>query len=147
MILGWFVAVATAADFPTPARVVDQPLLLSDGAKSSIMNTLAQHEQSTGNQVVLVIVNDLAGLPVEDYANQLARKWGVGQKGKNNGVVILIGWKERKLRIEVGYGLEHQLPDAKARRIISNAIPYLKAKRYDDAARQLTSEVIDSIRR
>lgn len=138
---------ARAADFPTQARVVDQPGLLSPMAKQSIERLSAQHERSTGNQVILVIVNDLGGLPVESYANQLARTWGIGQKGNNNGVLMLVGFKERKIRIEVGYGLEHVLPDAKAKRIISDMMPYLKSQKWDEGFIQGMTAITSTIRK
>ena len=81
----------------------------------------------TGAQVVVVTVDTLDGAAVSDYALELGRKWGVGDKEKNNGVVLLLSVSERKVTIQVGYGLEGRLTDGKTGRILDNyAIPYLK---------------------
>ena len=79
-------------------------------------------EQTSGDQLVVVTVPDLQGVPIEDYGYQLGRQWGIGQKGKDNGVLLLIAQDERKVRIEVGYGLEGALPDAIAANIIQTRI-------------------------
>ena len=79
---------------------------------------LAGHERATGNQLVVVTLPDLQGYDIATFSNLLARQWGVGQKGKNNGVLLVVAKKERKMRIEVGYGLEGQLTDAISANII-----------------------------
>jgi uncharacterized protein len=117
-----FVAFSQAApEFPAlSGRVVDQAGLLSANFEQSISARLAAHEQATGNQVVVVTFNDLQGYPIEEFGYQLGRHWGIGQKDKNNGVLLIIAKQERKLRIEVGYGLEPVLTDA----ISSNIVHY-----------------------
>jgi len=89
-------------------------------------------EKKTTAQVVVVVVPSLSGLTVEEYANRLFREWGIGQKEKNNGVLLLVAMSDRKVRIEVGYGLEGAIPDGKAGRILDEyVIPYFKEGEYD----------------
>ena len=76
---------------------------------------LADHERATGEQVVVVTLDSLQGYSIEDFGYQLGRHWGIGQKGKNNGALLIVAPKEHKVRIEVGYGLEGQLTDANSR--------------------------------
>jgi uncharacterized protein len=83
---------------------------------------LAAHESATGQQVVVVTLPSLQGFTIEDFGYQLGRDWGIGQKGKNNGVLLIIAPKEHKVRIEVGYGLEGTLTDSTSRTIIEQRI-------------------------
>ncbi len=92
---------------------------------------LRQHEKETSNQIVVAIFPSLEQESLEDYVNRLFEKWGIGQKVNNNGVLLAIFLKERKVRIEVGYGLEGRLTDALSARIIRNEIaPDFRAGRY-----------------
>ena len=99
---------------PLTGRVVDNAGILSAEAQQKLTAYLAEHEQQTGNQVVVVTLKDLAGTDIADYGYQLGRAWGIGQKGKNNGALILIAPNQRATRIEVGYGLEGTLTDRKS---------------------------------
>ncbi len=109
--------------FPTlNGRVIDEAGLLSASAKAALTGLLAKHEQETSNQVVIATVSSLQGYPIEDFGYQLGRHWGIGQKDKNNGVVLLVAPDERKVRIEVGYGLEGALTDALSKNIIETVI-------------------------
>ncbi|MBR9911665.1 MAG: TPM domain-containing protein [Gammaproteobacteria bacterium] len=99
-------------------RVVDSADLISPAAEAKLNTLLAGHEQASGNQVVVVTLPDLQGYAIETYGYQLGRHWGIGQQGKNNGVLLLVAKRERKLRIEVGYGLEGVLTDAISSNII-----------------------------
>ena len=83
---------------------------------------LAAHERATGEQVVVVTLHSLQGYTIEDYGYQLGRHWGIGQKGTNNGALLIVAPKEHKVRIEVGYGLEGTLTDAISATIIQNYI-------------------------
>jgi len=83
---------------------------------------LAEHERATGDQVVVVTLASLQRYPIEEYGYELGRYWGIGQKGKNNGALLIVAPNEHKVRIEVGYGLEGQLIDAKSRAIVDNYI-------------------------
>ncbi|MET0377464.1 MAG: TPM domain-containing protein [Spongiibacteraceae bacterium] len=118
-----FVGAASAApQFPTlSGRVVDAANLLDANIEQQLSTQLAQFEQDSSIQLVVVTLPDLQGYPVEDYGYQLGRHWGIGEKGKNNGVLLIVAPQDRALRIEVGYGLEGTLTDALSSNII-NAI-------------------------
>ncbi len=122
----WLFAVqAQAADIAFPAltgRVVDDAGILSPAAENRLSAELAAHEQRTGQQVVVAIVKSLEGQPIEDYGYQLGRAWGIGQKDKDTGIILLVAPNERKVRIEVGYGMEGDLTDALAATIIDQTI-------------------------
>lgn len=112
-----------APQFPAlSGRVVDGAGLLDSGARSQLEQLLKGHEQATGEQVVVVTLASLQGQSIEDYGYQLGRHWGIGQQGKDNGALLIVAPQERKLRIEVGYGLEGRLTDAQASVIINSVI-------------------------
>jgi uncharacterized protein len=96
--------------------------------------------------VVVVVLNNLRGNDLEEYSNKLARHWGIGQKGKNNGVLLIFAIKERKVRIEVGYGLESKLTDAKSKDILRTyVVPKLRRGDFDAAARDGTGYIINAL--
>lgn len=103
-------------------RVVDVANILSAADERRIEGLLAAHEAKTTDQVVVVTVPGLQGADIETFGYQLGRHWGIGQKGKDNGVLLIVAPNERQVRIEVGYGLEGRLTDAEASRIIRTAI-------------------------
>lgn len=103
-------------------RVTDKTGTLSPGEIAALDQKLAAFERQTTNQIAVLLIPSLAGDNLEDYSIRLAEKWKIGQKGKNNGAILLIVKNDRKLRIEVGYGLEGALPDALAGSIIRNEI-------------------------
>lgn len=103
-------------------RVVDQAQLLSPDAEAALTTRLEALERDTTDQLVVVTVPDLQGYEIEDYGYQLGRAWGIGQAGKNNGALLLVAPNERKVRIEVGYGLEPILTDALSALIIHDRI-------------------------
>jgi uncharacterized protein len=116
-------AIATEPKFPKlTGRVVDDANVLSTPIVGQLTLMLADHERATGEQVVVVTLASLQGYTIEDYGYQLGRHWGIGQKGVNNGVLLIVAPKEHKVRIEVGYGLEGTLTDATSRTIIENDI-------------------------
>jgi uncharacterized protein len=123
-----FVVVATAGVHaalsfpPLSGRVVDDAGILSEPAKDKLTAYLAEHEKQTGNQVVVATVKDLGGTDIADYGYQLGRAWGIGQKGKNNGALIIVAPNSHNVRIEVGYGLEGDLTDAQSKLIIENVM-------------------------
>lgn len=122
LMLLW-VSTAGALEFPAlSGRVVDQAVLLDGQTRSQLSQMLEAHEQTTSEQVVVVTVPDLQGTDIADYGYQLGRAWGIGQKGKDNGALLIVAKAERKVRIEVGYGLEGQLTDAQSSIIINNVI-------------------------
>lgn len=122
MSLGLSVAFATP-DFPElTGHVVDQADLINADDEAAIVAELADLEKTATDQVAVATVNSLDGLSVEDYAIGLARKWALGQKDKDNGLLLLIAPNERKVRIEVGRKLEPIMTDALSKLIIENAI-------------------------
>jgi uncharacterized protein len=128
-----FTATAAAQDVPyLTGRVVDDAHILSDGARAQLTSTLKTHEDATTNQVVVLTVPTLGGSDIESYANNVFHTWKLGQKGKDNGVLLLVVPNDRKMRIEVGYGLEGTLPDGAAGEIIRTWMtPAFKAGNYD----------------
>ena len=109
-------------------RVVDQANVIPPQERSALDGMLAAHEQKTGNQVVVATVSSLGGQSIEEYGVALGRAWGIGQQGKNDGVILLVAPNEREVRIEVGYGLEGELTDAITKLIIEGSIlPRFKA--------------------
>ena len=100
-------------------RVVDQAGILSPAVKAELETALAAHENNTTNQVVVVTLESLNGANIEEYSLELGRRWGIGQKGKDNGVLLVVAPNDKQIRIEVGYGLEGILTDALSSNIIN----------------------------
>lgn len=118
-----FPVLALAQSFPAlTGRAVDAASLLKPEERAALEAKLKAHEDRTSDQVVVATVPTLGGLEVEDYANRLFRHWQLGRKDRNNGVLLLVAPKERKVRIEVGYGLEGALTDALSKVIITTAV-------------------------
>lgn len=107
---------------PLTGRVVDNAGILSAETQQNLTQMLAQHEQLTGNQVVVATIKSLQGYSIDDYGYQLGRAWGIGQRARNNGALLLVAPNERDVRVEVGYGLEGRLTDAQSKLIIENLI-------------------------
>ncbi|HWT11549.1 MAG TPA: TPM domain-containing protein, partial [Allosphingosinicella sp.] len=116
-------APATAQNFPPlTGRVVDQANLLPPTQEAELTERLAALEQASSRQLVVATIASLEGYPIEDYGYQLGRRWRLGQEGANNGVILLVAPSERKVRIEVGYGLEPIVTDALSNQIIQQQI-------------------------
>jgi uncharacterized protein len=116
-------APASEPKFPLlSGRVVDDAGVLNSSTVDELTLMLADHERTTGEQVVVVTLDSLQGYTIEDYGYQLGRHWGIGQKGVNTGAILIVAPREHKVRIEVGYGLEGTLTDATSRTIIENDI-------------------------
>ena len=123
LLLWLLLATAQALTFPAlSGRVVDSAQMLEPAARQQLSQQLQPHEQATGEQVVVVTVPDLQGVPIEEFGYQLGRAWGIGQKDKNTGALLIVARDDRKVRIEVGYGLEDRLTDAQASVIIHQVI-------------------------
>jgi uncharacterized protein len=109
-------------------RVVDQANIIPADTRDAMASKLADLEAKSGIQLVVATVGSLEDQEIEPYANQLFRSWQLGEKTKNNGVLLLVAPNQRRVRIEVGYGLEGTLTDALSKVIIANAItPRFKA--------------------
>jgi uncharacterized protein len=135
---------AFGADVPFLAgRVTDNAEILSPAMRSSLTEQLKSHEERTGNQLAVLTVPTLEGESIEDYAVAVFAAWKLGKKGKDNGVLIIVVPNERRMRIEVGYGLEGTLTDGAAGRIIRNAMaPRFKAGDYDGGVEAGVKNVI-----
>ncbi|MGO9485282.1 MAG: TPM domain-containing protein [Rhodomicrobium sp.] len=107
---------------PLTGRVVDDAHLLTPADKAAIEADLKALEAKSSDQLVVYTTNSLQGYPIEEYGYQLGRAWGIGQKGTNNGVILIVAPNDRKVRIEVGRGLEPQLTDLLTSLIIQNRI-------------------------
>jgi uncharacterized protein len=116
--LAGMAALAAPTFPPLTGRVVDDAGVLSPQIQDRLNALLAQEEKETRNQVVVATLKSLQGYPIEQYGYQLGRAWGIGQKGKNNGALLIVVPSEHKVRIEVGYGLEGELTDAQSKIII-----------------------------
>jgi uncharacterized protein len=139
-----FAAAAFALTFPSlTGRIVDEAGILDTGSRTALEQKLAGLESKSTTQLVVVTLKSLQGTSIEDYGYQLGRAWQIGQKGKNNGALLIVAPNERKVRIEVGYGLEGSLTDAVTKLIIENAI--LPRFRTSDFAGGVTRGVDDII--
>jgi uncharacterized protein len=136
--------VAQTLTFPVlTGRVVDEAGLLSAADRAALTQSLADLEAKTTDQLVVVTLKSLQGTAIGDYGYQLGRRWKIGQKDKDSGVLLIVAASERKVRIEVGYGLEGTLTDAATKIIIENAI--LPRFKTGDFAGGIKSGVADII--
>ncbi|GEO98913.1 TPM domain-containing protein [Methylobacterium haplocladii] len=120
-----FSGLAHAAEPPFPplnGRVTDAAGVLPPEIRQRLTEKLKAHEDKSGDQLVVATVSNLQGLTVEDYANRLFRAWKLGEAKRNNGALLLVAPNDRKVRIEVGYGLEGAITDAVSKVIITTAI-------------------------
>jgi uncharacterized protein len=137
---------------PNPPRLVnDFAGLLSSGEAENLENKLVAFNDSTSTQISVVIVNDLAGYVPEEYAQRIGEKWGIGQKGINNGLVILVKTKSESGRGEVfikpAYGLEGSVPDLICSQIVDNEIlPAFRNGNYYQGLDKATSTIISLVR-
>ena len=125
--------VVSAADVPfLSGRVVDDAEILSANMKNALTEKLKEHEERTSDQIAVLTVRTLSGESIEEYATRVFESWKLGQKGKDNGVLIIVVPNDRRMRIEVGYGLEGTLTDLQAGRIIRSVMaPRFKAGDYN----------------
>ena len=106
------------------------------------LNRLADEvQQKTRAQMAIVLIRSLQGEPIENYSISLARRWGIGQKKENTGVLLLLVVDDHRMRIEVGYGLEPVLPDGRVGAILRSMRPALRENRYDDAVWQAAGQI------
>lgn len=141
------VASSPALDVPPLAgRIVDLARVLSVNEADSLSVALKAHEDTTGNQVAVLILPSLEGESLEDYAHRVATSWKLGQRGIDNGVLLLVAVKERRLRIEVGYGLEGTLTDLRSAHIIRDEIvPRFRAGDMPGGVRAGTEAILKTI--
>lgn len=120
--------------------------VISDKDESEMLSSAVALNEKTTAQVVVVTVDDLNGKEVSEYALEIGREWGVGDKEANNGVVILLSESDREIYIAVGYGLEGALPDSKTGRIIDTyGLDYLKQDNFSEGLLRITLAVINEV--
>ena len=123
--------------------VSDYAEIMLPSKRSALEATLRQFEEETTNQVVVATFPSLEEESLEDFSIRLSETWKIGQKGKDNGVILLIFKNDRKVRIEVGYGLEGVLPDATCKLIIQNEIvPRFRAGQFDEGVSNAVGAII-----
>ncbi|MBI4970949.1 MAG: TPM domain-containing protein [Candidatus Omnitrophica bacterium] len=143
----FLVGLPSALALPVPEKpegyVSDYAGMMSPAARASLESQLAQFERETSNQVVVATFPSLDGESLEDFSIRLAEKWKIGQRDKNNGVIFLIFKNDRKMRIEVGYGLEGALPDATASVILNQIVtPLFRLGKFDDGITMGTQAIL-----
>lgn len=127
--------------------VHDEAGILSAGAKAQLEAILQAERDSTSNQIAILIIKSLEGASLEEYSLKVAEKWGLGKKGKDNGVLFIITMDERQMRLETGRGLEGALTDLMASRINRNeVIPYFRQANYDAGVIAGTNAIIKTIK-
>lgn len=137
-------AAAQSLIFPSlTGRVVDEANILSEKDRAALTESLVELETKTTNQLVVVTLKSLQGTSIADYGYQLGRLWQIGQKDKNNGVLLIVAPIERKVRIEVGYGLEGTLTDAMTKIIIENSVlPIFKTGDFSSGIKRGVQDII-----
>ena len=134
LILGLVLYAVPALALPRiNAPVNDYAGVLQPYEVERIANRIRGHQERTGNQIALLVVNGLEGLPIEDYSYQVARSWGGGQAGLNNGILVTFAVQDHRSRIEVGPGLQAQVPDSVASSLLISVRPQLRASQFGDA--------------
>jgi uncharacterized protein len=136
LLLGWGVFAASAVDWKSlkpEGYVNDFAHVVDPATRGQLESYCTAVEQSTGAQMALVTLPSLEGEPIEDVANTIFRAWGVGQKGGNQGIMMLLAVGDRRDRLEVGYGLEPILPDGLDGRILRQMAPALRQQQYGEA--------------
>jgi uncharacterized protein len=124
-------------------RVTDNAKVLSPDLHRAITEMLKAHEERTTNQIAVLTVESLEGESIEEYAAAVFQEWKLGQKGKDNGILVIVAPNERRMRIEVGYGLEGLLPDARAGDIIRNYMtPRFKKGDYNGGIQEGVKAII-----
>jgi uncharacterized protein len=132
---------------PLTGRVVDAANMLDAAERQQLESQLAAFEQASGIQLVVATLPDLQGYEIEEYGYQLGRAWGIGQRDKNNGVLLIVAQAERKVRIEVGYGLEGALTDALSSNIINTIIvPQFKTGQFAAGIEQGAQAIMQALR-
>lgn len=138
---------AFAVTLPSPTGfVVDQTGKLNQQNIAEMSAIATRLSQGSGPEVAVAVVESISPETIESYGIKLAESWKVGKKGKDNGVILIVARQERKIRIEVGYGLEGVLPDSKAGRIIADVIsPKLKSGDWNGGVRAGFDSIVNAI--
>jgi uncharacterized protein len=136
-----------AQDYPEPSNpprlVNDFAGVLSTDENQLLEQKLRRYNDTTSTQIAVIIIRSIGQYEIAEYATELARRWGIGQKDKNNGVLILVAVNDRKVNISPGYGLEGAIPDARAKQIIDTQIrPNFKANQYYKGLDEATDRIV-----
>lgn len=130
-------------DKPEPAQFInDFAKILQPQEVEQLENKLKAYNDSTSTQIVIITVKNTGGFSIENYALKLATNWGIGQKGVDNGILILISLEDRKIRIEIGYGIEDKITDIIANQLIINYLqPNFRKKQYFNGLEQCSNKI------
>ncbi len=132
---------------PTDSWVVDLPDLLTSSQERELSADLARYEEESSTQIVVVILKTLNGADEGEYATELGQKWGVGQDGQDNGIVVLVSANDRKMFIATGYGVEASVTDAQAGRIIRDTMaPRFRNGQFYEGIRDATGQLVAATR-
>ena len=135
-VLLYCVAAASAVDFASlqpQGYVSDFAGVIDAPTRATLEQYCTRVEALTGAQIAVITINTLAGEPLEDVANAIFNKWGIGKKGKDEGLLLLLVTQDRRMRMEVGYGLEPVIPDGFAGSVLRVMAPSLRQARYGAA--------------
>lgn len=139
-------SLSLAAQINTIDRVIDEASVLDEAQVDKLKAMLIKHEVKTTNQIVVLIVNSLNGQNIEEYGYETARAFGLGTQKDNNGVLLIVAPKEKLIRIEVGYGLEDILTDAKSKMIIEQDIlPFFRQNNLSAGIMMGTEAIIKTL--
>jgi uncharacterized protein len=138
---------AQDVSYPAPAGyVVDTSHIIDDATQQRLAAWILELKQKTTAEVAVVTVDTTGPISIEEYAVKLFQKWGIGQKGKDNGVLLLVAYKDHHMRIEVGYGLEGAVTDAYSSRIINDIMaPEFKQGNFSDGIEKGTAAIVSLI--
>jgi len=132
---------------PLKTRVNDYAAMLSPATVNQLNHSLSAFEAAESTQIVVLTIPTLGGEPIEDFSIRVAEAWKIGQKGLDNGAILLIAKNDRKLRIEVGYGLEGKLTDLISGRIIQQIIvPQFRAGNFDQGLISGVNAMMDTVK-
>ena len=147
-LIAVFPFIVPAQEIPDlKVRINDYADMFSEDTEKALDQKLADLEKTDSTQIAVLSVNSLEGNPIEEFSIKTAEKWKIGQKGKDNGIILLFSKTDRKIRIEVGYGLEDKLTDLTAGRIIDNEItPMFKAGKYDEGLNKGIDSIISAVK-
>jgi uncharacterized protein len=139
-----FAFAAFAAELPKlTGRVVDDAGMIDPATEAALVQTLEAFEKKSSDQIVVATVDGLDGEAIEPYANRLFRAWGLGQGGEDNGILLLVAKSDRKMRIEVGYGLEGTLTDLHSKLIIENTmVPAFRAGDFPGGISRAVDDIV-----
>jgi uncharacterized protein len=147
LLFSFYLSIAFALEIPKRPEgyVSDYAGMISQAVRQRLEERLRQFEEETTNPVVVVTFPSLEGESLEDFSIRLAEAWKIGQKGKDNGVILLIFKNDRQVRIEVGYGFEGALTDATSKLIIENEIvPRFREGRFDEGVENAIQAILSA---